>query len=136
MGYWLKYMYTLAGAMGLGHYEWELYDTPVKSGAAEITFKGYQRVGKVMLCADFDDQSPEFQRDTLVHEIMHGYFLEMDQVLEDQLHRRPWWAPKKAWAYLRQQVYDAHQAAEEYLVSDVTRAWSKTLPLPPKVPHG
>lgn len=128
--YWLRYANQLAGLMGLGHFEWVLLDKPTKC-AAEIEFKDYQHVGQVQLRSDFDSQPPEWQRDTMVHEILHAHFMDIDQTVEDMTTPRPPWAPPAEWSHFCRQLLAAHLAAEEFIVSDITRAWCKTLPLPP-----
>ena len=135
--YWAAYMTHLAQAMGLGHMVWEVKLKPCSDDDfAKVRFRPYQHVAVVKLRESFEDMAPEAQQDTLVHEILHAKYLGLDQAVENVMSVTPPGVPKDVWRTTHERLEAAILAAEEYAVSDETKAWCKVLPLPPEVEDG
>ena len=71
------------------------------------------------LSETFLDSSPEEQRQTLVHELVHAHFASMHHFLCHHLGEGP--------------AFEAYRLAHEYGVDAIAEGWAKTLPLPGEV---
>jgi hypothetical protein len=75
-------------------------------------------------CNEFDDFSPENQRSTMVHELLHCHFAAISQHLLDASGN-----VGKTWIHLLDQVLKTHL---EYGIDAIADALAKSMPLPPK----
>lgn len=119
----VEYTRQIAVAMGLGGWVIEESSEPASEGClAEIEATYGQRHAKLSLCKDWEQLSPEEQRDTIVHELLHVHLAHLTQLAHDIVESLDEGASKAAKVALA--------LTEEYTVDAMANAWSPYMPLP------
>lgn len=119
------YAQDLASMMGLT--DWTITvktDSPSDDdNMAEIDCIYGQRVGRINLNDEWDGYTPEVQRDTLVHELVHAILAPYSQMADDMLDSLG----------STQQANTAKAAlsnVEEWVTDAIALAWGQHLPMP------
>jgi hypothetical protein len=119
----VEYTRQIAVSMGLGGWVIEESETPAEEGALATIEPTYgQRHAKLSLCKEWETLTPEEQRDTIVHELLHVHLAHFSQLAHDIVESLDEGAAKAARASLA--------LAEEYAVDAMSTAWSPFMPLP------
>lgn len=85
-GRWLTYVRALADRMGLKDWTITVPSGPPVGQSDASTWMCYgRRVARIHLPDSFVHESPEEQRDTIVHELLHLHFNAMDGLVTDWL---------------------------------------------------
>ena len=90
---------------------------------AEIDCVYGQRVAKITLNDDWDLYTPEVQRDTLTHELVHAILSPFSQMADDMLDA----TGTSGEATVAKQ---ALSNVEEWVTDSIALAWGQHLPLP------
>lgn len=79
-----RYIARLAVEMGLRDWTFNYHTEPCEDHALASVDTVYGRkIANVAVCADFDEQTPETQRNAVVHELIHVHFAYERQVVHD-----------------------------------------------------
>lgn len=112
---WADYCRDLATRMGLGDWQvWFRLGEPADGALASVRLPYGRRVLEITVGGAFLNEDPEGQRDTLVHEILHGHFEPALALASEFLEAAP----------LR-----AFTRELEYGLDGVGHAWARSLPL-------
>lgn len=122
--YWGRYLRVLADKMELRDWTIGTMHRPADDGKAASCVCTYgQKKINVFLGLRFDDDSPEEQRVTLVHELLHAHLAGAHRLLIDaQANVRKTWID---------QLECAVRVQHEYAVDAIADIVAKYLPLPP-----
>lgn len=123
-----SYLEKLASLLGLGRYEFLVLKASGHGRAkcpylAQIEWVPGRAVAHVTLGKSFFEQSPEEVRTTLVHELLHLYFRDLDVHLDS-------FGP----LFVSKEVYEAftheHSHTMECAIEELSKSISTFLPLP------
>lgn len=115
----LPYVRRLADLMGLKDWTVEIVDEAPSNDAEASTVMVYGRkLARIRFSAKFLDDTPEGQRETVVHELTHLHLMPMDGVISDLLN---------------EEHYRIYMRFMEYGIDGIAEAWAPHLPLPSHV---
>ena len=115
-----SYVRQLADQFGLKDWAIEVPETPPDGTAIAATWMAYgQRLARIHLSDKFLCDTPEDQRDTIVHELLHLHFAAMDGLVTD---------------WLEADKHKAYSRMFEYGIDAIAIAVSPRLPLPGSKP--
>lgn len=118
------YARTLADLMELRDWRITVGDEPCDGQfAAQIQCVYGRKRARIRLCAEWDDRTPDQQRQNLVHELLHCHMRLCESLAEQAEHLM------KGGAY--QVWYINHEHGIEYAVDAIADALAPHLPLPP-----
>lgn len=119
-----RYFATLAPKMRLAHWHLDIPDDEPEDGGAwaDVTCYGFKHGAMIRISEAILEESPENQRNTAVHELVHLFFAQHDTLIRSRLHA----ADKESW-----------ESSMEYAIDALTRVISAFMPLPeaPVVPE-
>ena len=116
---WEPYVRQIAELMGLSHWTVRVIDRPSGDDHADVDRINGRYLAIIQFGSAFLRDTPEGQRDTVVHELLHCHLAMQDYV---------------AWENLPDPLKPVFRKANEYAVDLMARAWSALLPLPPVAP--
>jgi hypothetical protein len=122
--YWGKYARTLADKMELRDWTISTAHRPsVEDANAEVECVYGKKTAIISLSLGFDGRSPEENRTTMVHELIHCHLAALDQHMRDARGNA-----NKAWVQQLESTVNVHQ---EYAVQALADVISPFMPLPP-----
>lgn len=117
-----RYMAQIAVEMGLRDWTFNYHIEPCEDTALATVDTIYGRkIANVHVCADFAEQTPEAQRNAIVHELIHVHFAQERQAVEDGL--------KVLGGVLGGIAHDAYRLGHEYGVDGLAEAIAPHYPL-------
>src|SRR5215207_4796861 len=84
-----------------------------------------RKAAEIMLGAEFDKESAEGKRATMVHELLHCHFSRADEVVDETL-------PDLLGDPVYKTFYTGFNLAMEVSIDAVAVEWAKSMPLPPE----
>lgn len=121
--YWAEYATELAGILNLGHWHIGISYEPAPDGcSAQISIPNGRRRVAIRFAHDFDTFDPDRQRQTIVHELEHLRFHNVDRLAE--------WAAERMKFDAGQLFAAAHLEALEFAIDEIAELLADQLPLP------
>ena len=127
--YWLRYVRTVQNALGIGNYTIHLVAEDPPDGATASIAPNYRRsVAHLRLDPEIDDRTPQEQRQTIVHEVLHLVTADvaeliLDGPLVDLIGKPAHHAFVQSWLL-------AYESSHDWLATIL--AESGVVPLPPR----
>lgn len=121
-----KYILEVARWLELRDWTWTLMHDPLeeKWAVAKVTPTYGRKLATIEFCKDFADLSPEVQRHTIVHELVHCHFDPACSIMRHGLTKTA----------MRQRTYDvlweSYTQQVEFAVDGIASALARHLPLP------
>jgi hypothetical protein len=125
-GAFIEWVRTCANTVGLSAWEIEVVREELpKNVIARCRVPRARQFGEVVVDDEFFDLTPEEQRATIVHELLHCHFAQITEVVEESL---PVMLGKPAY-----HVFEvAHDLALERCLEATAVAFAEMLPVPPE----
>ena len=125
--FWESYMRSLADRLGLRDWRFHFDDQACDDdSAASISCLYGRKSATVRLAREWETHSPEWQRQTLVHEALHCHAKGVQNAADATI------APLGSVAYA---VFSSvHEQAIEYMVDAIAEAIAPLMPLPEERP--
>jgi hypothetical protein len=122
-----EYVACVASFLGLGSWDLEIdRNDPDNSDAlASIAVTFGREHATIFLGPEFDKQTPEERRVTIVHELLHACHTQVDELADNAL-------PKAMSPESHAIFMEAYRIAVERSIDPLAVALAETIPLPPE----
>lgn len=82
----IEWVQVVRDKLGLTDWEIKVYDGPLAEDViANVVVPSGRRVAKITLGPQFYEEDAEGKRDTIVHELLHCHFADLDEIQSDTL---------------------------------------------------
>lgn len=82
---WAEYMHHIKEQMRVRDWVFDLVNEPSPDAMADIWLQDSHQYGRIRLDADWGCKSPEDQRETVVHELLHPHFAAANELIRQNL---------------------------------------------------